>query len=157
MSIVWTVGMTVDRANRLIVEQALLYFKGNKTRTSESLGIDVRTLDNWIEKYKGADEVEKLRIEKQKVKNADIQRRVKGELAYDANGFAYYKPLNKPEIKESKPATTSENIELSKTKPDQTDPKPTPIMEVLASSKSVTAHDVKESSIKNLKRGRKKK
>lgn len=49
--IYWQPGMTIDQLEKQVIRKALVYFQGNKTKTADSLGIAIRTLDNKIEKY----------------------------------------------------------------------------------------------------------
>ncbi len=40
---------TMDQIRLDVVEERLIYFKGNKTRVAASLGITLKTLYNWLE------------------------------------------------------------------------------------------------------------
>jgi hypothetical protein len=43
--------MSLDAMEKLIILEAYKFFRFNKTATSQSLGIAIRTLDNKIEQY----------------------------------------------------------------------------------------------------------
>lgn len=47
----WQPGITIDDVEKQVIEKALRWFNGNKTKTAQSLGIAVRTLDNKLAKY----------------------------------------------------------------------------------------------------------
>ena len=47
----WYVGMTLDEMEKNIILKSLHFYHGNKTKTAESLGISIRTIDNKLEKY----------------------------------------------------------------------------------------------------------
>jgi DNA-binding NtrC family response regulator len=54
--IIWQPGMTIDAAERLVIEAALRCHSGNKTKTADSLNIALRTLDNKLARYRQEDE-----------------------------------------------------------------------------------------------------
>lgn len=47
----WVPGVTVDGAEKEVILQALKFYKGNKTMTSNALGISIRTIDHKLERY----------------------------------------------------------------------------------------------------------
>lgn len=51
MDMNWMPGMTLASVERAIIEKAFRFYDGNKTRTAQSLGIAIRTLDNRLEEY----------------------------------------------------------------------------------------------------------
>jgi len=51
MTDVWYPGMSLEDSEKIIIQRALQYFSWNKTKTAQSLGIAIRTLDNKLEKY----------------------------------------------------------------------------------------------------------
>ena len=53
MDLLWQPGMTLDQVERRVIEQALKFYQNNKTRTAQSLGIAIRTLDNKLLIYEG--------------------------------------------------------------------------------------------------------
>lgn len=57
----WYVGMTLEEMEKQIILKSLHFFHGNKTKTAESLGIAIRTIDNKLEKY---EEQENARIKR---------------------------------------------------------------------------------------------
>lgn len=48
----WSPGVTLDELEKAVIEKAMRYYEGNKTRTASSLGIAIRTLDNKLARYK---------------------------------------------------------------------------------------------------------
>lgn len=56
--------MKLEAVEQQIIEYTLRYFSGNKTKTAQSLGISIRTIDNKLEKY--ADERNQNTIANQK-------------------------------------------------------------------------------------------
>lgn len=53
MDIFWQPGMTLEDSEKAIILYELRRLSGNKTRTAQSLGIAIRTLDNKLDKYAG--------------------------------------------------------------------------------------------------------
>ena len=47
----WYHGMTLEEMEQIIIMRSLQIHMGNKTKTAESLGISIRTIDNKLEKY----------------------------------------------------------------------------------------------------------
>jgi hypothetical protein len=47
----WAPGLTLESVEQMIIVQAIKFYGGNKTKTADSLGIAIRTLDNKLEKY----------------------------------------------------------------------------------------------------------
>jgi DNA-binding NtrC family response regulator len=52
----WTPGLTLENVEKLVIEQALVFYEHNKQRTADALGIAIRTLDNKLAKYEGKPE-----------------------------------------------------------------------------------------------------
>lgn len=44
-------GVTLEQIEKEIILQAIRFYGGNKTRTAQSLGISIRTLDSKLAKY----------------------------------------------------------------------------------------------------------
>lgn len=86
-------GMTVDSAEREIIEQAMRFYHGNKTQVAASIGIAPRTLDNKLGLY------EKLRNERGLVEvklegeRAAFLERARG---YAPSGYANERPRMEP-------------------------------------------------------------
>lgn len=51
MDFFWQPGMTLEQAERMIIERAFRYYQYNKTHTARALGIAIRTLDNKLDSY----------------------------------------------------------------------------------------------------------
>lgn len=47
----WSPGVTIEQIEEGVIKKALRFYQGNKTKTAQSLGIAVRTLDNKLSKY----------------------------------------------------------------------------------------------------------
>ena len=76
--IVWSPGVTLDGIEKQVILMALKHFRGNKTVTSNSLGIAIRTLDNKLEKYEAEEkELLKRRADEQ-AKRIEFQQRARG-------------------------------------------------------------------------------
>ena len=87
---IWSPGMTLDDMEKLIIIKAYSFYRGNKTMTSNSLGIAIRTLDNKLERYE-ADAI-RLREKQALEREAELRAldRMRGinpgdEGSYDAN------------------------------------------------------------------------
>lgn len=50
-AVYWQPGMKLSDVEKLVIEAALRYFQGNKTRTAASLSIAPATLRNMIDRY----------------------------------------------------------------------------------------------------------
>jgi len=62
----WTPGLTLKELEKQVILKALKWYGNNKTKTAESLGISVRTIDN---KLKGYEESESGNFEAMKSEN----------------------------------------------------------------------------------------
>lgn len=51
MNEIWSLGMTIEDAEKNIITHTLKFYYGNKTMTAKSLGISPRGLVNKLEKY----------------------------------------------------------------------------------------------------------
>lgn len=78
MSNFWAPGITVEIAEKMVIQQALKYYRGNKTQTAGSIGIALRTLDSKLEKYKADDEQDRRRQEQEFDRQKDYQKRARG-------------------------------------------------------------------------------
>ena len=47
----WYLGMTLDQAERKIIEKVLRFYNGNKSATARSLGVSVKTIENKVKQY----------------------------------------------------------------------------------------------------------
>lgn len=83
----WTPGMKLTTIEREVILRALEFYRGNKTRTAESLGIVVRTLDNKLEEYQKQDEARRIKAEERTKKEAEQLRRARGLQAEPATPF----------------------------------------------------------------------
>lgn len=61
----WTPGMSIAEVERQIIKEAIVYFRGNKSLISKSLGISIRTLDTRMESIKAEEEAQRFRVEAQ--------------------------------------------------------------------------------------------
>lgn len=61
----WSPGMTIESAEKECILQAFRFYRGNKTQTAQSLGINIRTLERKLEQY----ETDNIVFEKQRAAN----------------------------------------------------------------------------------------
>lgn len=66
----WTPGQTLEILEKQAILAAFQFYRGNKTQTSQSLGISIRTLDTKLGEYK---------INFDEEKDADYERRKERE------------------------------------------------------------------------------
>lgn len=66
----WQPGMSLEVVEKHVILQAFRFYRGNKTMTSNALGIAIRTLDSKLEKYAADDVV---------IRKADDERRKDAE------------------------------------------------------------------------------
>ena len=59
--VIWSIGTTLEQHEKEILFYTLRYFQGNKTKTAQSLGISVRTIDNKLAKYEKEEQERKQR------------------------------------------------------------------------------------------------
>lgn len=74
----WQPGMKISEIEQLIIKSAINHFKGNKTATSISLGISVRTLDKRLEELKVEEAAQDERVAKAQADRAEFQARARG-------------------------------------------------------------------------------
>ena len=68
LNVLWTPGMTLESTEKQIILAAIKYFRGNKTMTSQALGISIRTLEVRLEKYDKEDRSAETAILEQRAK-----------------------------------------------------------------------------------------
>jgi len=51
--IAWQPGLTLEDIEKATILKAFRFYQGNKTKTANSLGIAIRTLDNRLAAYEG--------------------------------------------------------------------------------------------------------
>jgi len=78
--------MTVDAVTKLLTLEAYRYWRGNKTATANSLGISVRTLETWLEKYEQDERDQQRRESEYKLEQERILQRLRGEHAGASTG-----------------------------------------------------------------------
>lgn len=78
MDVVWTLGNTLDQMERNAIQIAFKFFQGNKTQTSISLGISIRTLEAKLEKYANDDKSERQRATHDANGNDEWSKRARG-------------------------------------------------------------------------------
>lgn len=71
----WSPGQTLESIEKIAIQQAYKFYRGNKTQTALSLGISVRTLDTKLENY-DADRItdERARAQTKANNEAYLQR-----------------------------------------------------------------------------------
>jgi hypothetical protein len=74
----WSPGLSLDAVEKLVILKAYSFFKKNKTATSQSLGISIRTLDSKLERYEQEDKIEKERQENEQAKRTEFLIKQRG-------------------------------------------------------------------------------
>lgn len=74
----WQPGMKLSEIERLIIKSALNHFKGNKTATSISLGLSIRTLDKRIEELRAEELAQEERVAKANAEREEFLKRSRG-------------------------------------------------------------------------------
>lgn len=77
----WQPGMTLESIEKEAILQAFRFYRGNKTATSNALGIAIRTLDNKLESYQADDKAKEDANAKRKRDHEEFVRRSRGEVA----------------------------------------------------------------------------
>lgn len=73
----WTPGDTIESVEKECILQALRFYRGNKTQTSISLGISIRTLDNKLEKYENDQKRNEEIAAERRIKETEILNRLR--------------------------------------------------------------------------------
>lgn len=70
-------GLTLEMAEKIVIEGAYRYYGNNKSVTAQALQISVRTLDTKLEKYKAEaeDKIKKEAVAQAK-READLKRQM---------------------------------------------------------------------------------
>lgn len=87
--VMWSVGMTLDALEKQVIQKAYRFFRGNKTMTSNSLGISVRTLDNKLERYEAEELVEQERKLREEERRNFLLAKARGNLPDNVYGHAW--------------------------------------------------------------------
>lgn len=74
----WTPGLTLEAVEKMCIQQAFKFYRGNKTTTANSLGIAIRTLDNKLEKYESEDRDRILYVEGERARQKAQLERARG-------------------------------------------------------------------------------
>ncbi len=74
----WSPGVTLEAVEKQVILVAFRFYRGNKTVTSQSLGISIRTLDNKLERYEEDGKQERERYELAKARDAATLDRMRG-------------------------------------------------------------------------------
>lgn len=75
----WSPGMSLAATEKLIIKNAFRFYGQNKTATSQSLGIAIRTLENKLQKYEKEDLLEEKRLHDGREKRAEALARSRGK------------------------------------------------------------------------------
>lgn len=70
--------MNLEAVEKQVIELAMAHYRGNKTATSQALGISIRTLDGRLEKYIEDERVELERYEEDRRRRDDYAARARG-------------------------------------------------------------------------------
>ena len=86
MEVIWTPGMSLENLEKQVVKKAFAFYGKNKTATSNSLGIAIRTLDAKLEQYEKEDAKEQELKDELKTKEREYVKRARGqETGYEVN------------------------------------------------------------------------
>lgn len=86
----WTVGMTLDLLERLVIQKAYRFYRFNKVATASSLGIDAKTLYNKLERYEMEDELEREKAAHDRDKQIAHLARARGQITQNEQGTSVY-------------------------------------------------------------------
>lgn len=78
----WVPGITLEYVERMAIESAIKFYRGNKTQTSIALGISVRTLDTKLEKYEADRQLYEIRLKEENEKRRADEARMRGGAPY---------------------------------------------------------------------------
>ena len=82
----WSPGVTLEQIEKEVILLAFRHFRGNKTTTSNALGIAIRTLDSKLEKYELDGKTEKERLVNEQSKRNEFLARSRGNVPNNING-----------------------------------------------------------------------
>lgn len=82
----WNPGMTLEYVEKMTIQQAYRFYRGNKTQTANSLGIAIRTLDSKLERYEQDERDYNQRIETARAERADYIARARGTYSRNIPG-----------------------------------------------------------------------
>lgn len=74
----WTPGTNLEQWEKIAIEAAFRFYRGNKTQTSIALGISIRTLDSKLEKYEFDRQLIREQYEKDKIERSRILDKLRG-------------------------------------------------------------------------------
>ncbi len=77
-TVIFQPGMTLEELEKHAILCSFRFHRGNKTATSNALGIAIRTLDAKLEKYEKDGEEGKKRMDEQRALAEDFSRRQRG-------------------------------------------------------------------------------
>ncbi len=77
-TVIFQPGMTLEELEKQAILCSFRFHRGNKTATSNALGIAIRTLDAKLEKYEKDSEETKKRMDDQRMMAEDHLRRARG-------------------------------------------------------------------------------
>lgn len=75
--LIWTPGMTLDQAERLIIKKALLHY-GSRTATADALRIAHKTLYNKLDRYDEEDKHHEALMAQRRQENEYYTARARG-------------------------------------------------------------------------------
>lgn len=76
--IVWSPGVTLVEVEKQVILKAFRFFRGNKTATSNALGISIRTLDARLEEYEKLGKEQEISDERNKRDREQFLARQRG-------------------------------------------------------------------------------
>lgn len=78
MTIIYTPGITLEMAEKLLIQGAMKFHQGRKTAVASALGCAIRTLDTKLEKYAEEDVELERRQEQQRIRDKEFLDRSRG-------------------------------------------------------------------------------
>lgn len=109
MSIIYTAGMTLDELEKEVILYALKFYQGNKTHTSNSLGIAYRTLDDKLKKYEDKSEEIKKITDERKALRAKLLQTQRGIRMEQINESSKEQPVPMQERQEVQEMPSKQN------------------------------------------------
>lgn len=102
--IIWTPGISLDTMEKMIVLKAFDHYQKDKERTSQSLGIAIRTLEYKLKKYEEEDQTVRDAQEKRKeeANRQELRKRFGDRMPYpeglNARPQVWSRPITNSQI-----------------------------------------------------------
>jgi len=116
----WFPGLTIERAEKMCIEQAMEFYHGNKTLVSKSIGIAIRTLDSKLEQYAKENKEMDAKDEERKRKEDEFSLRSRGLLQTQSR--PQVEPPNEIGKKQTVPLYVGKEVQKVPSKPSPSGP-----------------------------------